>query len=209
MSTIQDLTGQKFGKLTAVSFVERSKRKTFWRWLCDCGNEKIAWASHVKEGRVKSCGCANSESRRAKPDWHGKTNSPEYRTWTNMMTRCYNEKTERFAHYGGKGVRVCERWHDFKLFYADMGDRPVGTSIDRINSDGDYELENCRWATKKEQADNRSISVWIEFDGKRLVLTDWARFFNVTQEAIRKRMRNHGTLEGYKPYKCAAKGRTE
>lgn len=207
MSRREDLTGRKFGNLTAVKFVERRAGKTVWQWLCDCGRTKEAWASHVKEGRVKSCGCANLVARRSKPDWHGMTGSPEHRTWTNMHTRCGNPNSDDFANYGGRGIKVCDSWADFKKFYADMGGRPEGTTIDRIDGNGNYEPTNCRWADKKTQVDNRSISVWIEHDGRRMVLADWARHFGVSPNAIRKRMNIHGTLDGYKPYANKRKGR--
>lgn len=156
MAQIKDITGQRFGKLTAVALVGRIEGRTVWRFRCDCGSSYEGRSGHVHDGRVSSCGCAKVEARRARPDWHGLTNSAEHRCWTNMLTRCCNANSQDWENYGGRGIQVCERWLDFKSFHADMGQKPSAShSIDRIDVNGNYEPGNCRWATPKEQRANQ------------------------------------------------------
>ena len=157
MSKLREITGQQFGKLTAVLLVGIVKRKSIWRFKCECGAVVDRASNHVTSGRTNSCGCIKltGDSNRK----HMMIDSPEYRTWSNMLTRCRNPKCADWAHYGGRGISVCERWTDFRLFYADMGSRPAGTSIDRIDVNRGYEPGNCRWASPIEQRANRRDSI--------------------------------------------------
>lgn len=162
---IGDITGCKFGRLIAqwpVGITRRANK--YWLCLCDCGNLCVARIYDLGNG-VSSCGCWRAELERIGHPRHGhargRRRSREYASWYAMRSRCGNPNTFRYELYGGRGIRVCDRWnHSFENFLADMGLRPPGTSIDRYpNPDGDYEPGNCRWATAKQQRHNRSRNI--------------------------------------------------
>ena len=154
-----DITGQRFGRLVVVGRVENN-HKGLPQWLarCDCGVDKIVLSGNLRAGRQRSCGCLNAEVRRqlGKPraGGHGLYKSGAYRSWLKMKDRCLNTNHIHYSSYGGRGIKICEEWMDFKRFFADMGHRPEGKSLDRIDSNGNYEFQNCKWSTPKEQANN-------------------------------------------------------
>jgi hypothetical protein len=156
MSRPIDRTGQVFTRLTVIEKAGYSPHdKVMWRCLCECGNEVIVVGESLHCGLTKSCGCLRADRARERAT-HGMTNSPEYRSWAAMKTRCLNPNGHAFNYYGGRGIAVCDRWRDsFEAFYADMGPRPTGRSLDRIDNDRGYEPDNCRWATATEQNNNR------------------------------------------------------
>lgn len=160
------MTGKKCGRLTVLEFSHRSTRGEYvWRCLCECGNETRVPGYTLREGHTQSCGCYHSErtaEARRHEKTHGLSNSTTYRSWVAMVQRVTNPNAHNYSYYGGRGISVCDRWLNgdglrtgVECFVADMGERPDGTSLDRINNDGNYETENCRWATRSEQVRNR------------------------------------------------------
>jgi len=134
---------------------------------------------------------------RKKNQQHGMSNTPEYKTWASMVHRCTNEKVPSYKYYGGRGIGVCERWLDFLSFYEDMGDRPDGMTLDRIDNNGDYEPENCRWATRKQQAKNKrpKKQATLTHNGESLTVKQWAERLGVKPSTIHQRIKSGWPIE--------------
>jgi len=182
-----NLSDQTFGKLTVVRQVDTGK----WDCLCECGNMKQVRGTHLRNGDTNSCGCIVKK--------HGMNNSPEAQTLRNMKYRCNNKNSPNFHLYGGRGIAVCDRWSGddgLTNFIADMGERPSSKhSIDRIDNNGNYEPDNCRWATLLEQQNNRRSNVILEYEGERKTLIEWARLSSVSVAAFKNRIRRGWTIE--------------
>lgn len=157
--------GKKYGRLTYLREIPEDKKPQQGHFLCDCGNTKILRLSRVKTGDVKSCGCLQREAASKANKKHGMTGTREYRSWDSMMQRCNNPKNDRYADYGGRGIHVCQEWHDFTNFYADMGDRPDGATLDRIDNELGYSRETV---VGRRQLSNRLTEGNIKVENQNI-----------------------------------------
>lgn len=185
------LTGRRFSRLLVLSRSENSSDgKPMWLCACDCGATVAVRAVLLRNGRTTSCGCFAKELLVKRSSTHRMTRSREWETWHRMKQRCLDKNRSNFSYYGGRGIRVCERWmHSFESFMADMGTRPGdGYSIERLDHNGNYEPGNCKWATLSEQNRNKRSNVWLKFKGKRVLAADLAREYGVSQGCLRYRI---------------------
>lgn len=193
---IIDLSGRRFGKLKVISQCGRIRKEVGWKCVCDCGKEIVVPGYPLRNGNTVSCGCFGRSIIGNATRTHGMSRTPEYRTWSNMITRCTNKSIDRFCRYGGRGIKVCGRWRRFDNFFADMGKRPSPNhSIERKNNDGDYCPSNCKWATRIEQANNSSTNVVLVVNGKSRTLAEWSRFSGIKESTIRQRIKSGMTVE--------------
>jgi len=151
-----DLTGRTFGQVEILGFSHKNEAgNCYWNYRCSCGKESKTTATRLLSGQTQSCGCAGIRLRKELNTKHGQYDTRTYHTWEGMKQRCLNPNATRFPTYGAVGVKVCDRWMKFEAFLEDMGERPAGHTLDRIDPFGDYEPWNCRWATYKEQQNNQ------------------------------------------------------
>jgi hypothetical protein len=160
--------------------------------VCDCGNERPVFVSNLRRGATLSCGCYNVEATSKSNTTHGLAGTKTYKIWVAMKRRCQNSKDTNFARYGGRGIKVCERWQKFENFYKDMGAQPNGLTIERIDGNKDYQPDNCKWATYKEQANNVSSNqrYTLLIDGKWQTknVTQWAEHFGIKPSTVFTRL---------------------
>jgi len=192
-----DMAGQKFGRLTAIT---RGKRLTSggnmritWLCRCDCGKESVVDSQLLRTGNTKSCGCWNRESARRRQYRHGMNRTPEYESWCAAKKRCNNPKGHDRVNYGGRGIKMCPEWESsFAAFYLELGPRPKGYSLDRIDVNRGYEPGNCRWATIDEQSNNRRNCHYVNFEGERMTISQCARRVGVRPMRLRHQLRDLG-----------------
>lgn len=149
------LESEKFGRLKFISEAEKKGLSRMGLFLCDCGVQVTTYIANVRSGKKRSCGCLRLDYlKNPVQKKHGLSQTPTYSSWVNMMYRCNSDNATGYENYGGRGICVCDRWHDFSNFLKDMGERPSGMSIDRIDTNGNYEPSNCKWSTRSEQSKN-------------------------------------------------------
>lgn len=191
-----DITGVRFGRLTAISYHSSSSQGRNWLCKCDCGTETYCEANQLKRGHKRSCGCLQIDHARKIKTTHGMANTPTHNSWKSMIARCNYKGNGSYPRYGGRGISVCERWLiSFENFYADMGEKPLGKTLDRIDVNGNYELTNCRWATDEEQDNNKTTSVKVTIDGVTMTYSQWGRKLNQDPCVLRWRYLRFGTFE--------------
>jgi hypothetical protein len=190
----------KHERLTPIAYLpgrNKTGRRSAYVCRCDCGNETTIEVNDFRKGRTKSCGCFKRERMRTMTLSHDGTRKPEYSVWHMMKIRCLNPNATCFAHYGGRGITVCDRWRDsFAAFYADMGPRPSQNhSLDRIDNSKGYEPDNCRWNTSFVQARNRRSTRLLSAFGKSQCISDWAVEYGLTVPCLFARLRKGIQLE--------------
>lgn len=197
---IQDITGQRFGKLKVLNFAYKEKGVYYWLCQCDCGKEKIISRNHLQSLHTKSCGCLQKEKARNFHLIHNMANSRIYHIWRDIKDRCLNMKKQNYKYYGGRGIRVCEEWkNDFMNFYnwAMANGYNDKLTIDRRNNDGNYEPNNCRWTTKQEQANNTRRNRYITYKGKTQSLANWCRELKLNYKLTKQRIQKHSPEQAF------------
>lgn len=194
----EDLTGVHFGRWTAQYYVEGT-RPTKWWCVCDCGIERAILAGALKKGGSLSCGCYIRDITSARSLVHGRADGTDrtYRTWCRIKERCYTPTHKDYPRWGGVGIQVCDRWRfgenglsGFECFLLDMGEHPEGYSIDRRDGTKHYSPDNCRWATAKEQANNRKSTVFLTVDGITKPLSEWCDIYGIGSKTVLYRLKH-------------------
>ena len=190
---LKDETEKVFYRLTVIARHDNYKDGSAqWLCQCKCGNTVVYKGAALRSGVAKSCGCYNIEA-------HTKHNScftPEYKSWQSAKDRCHNIHSKDYPRYGGRGIYVCDKWkNDFSAFYADMGKRPKYYSIGRIDNDGPYSPDNCRWESPIQQSNNRKSSKFVTQDGVTKSISEWAREFGLTPQAVSSRLKRWGKIK--------------
>ena len=197
------MVGKKYGLLQVLSIAEIKNKAQHKAYLCkcDCGNQKIIIGASIRAGRSKSCGCLSRQSQftSSRTIKHGQSRSKTYQIWIGMKNRCADySKGKTRKNYYDKGIKVCKEWQIFENFYNDMGQCPEGMTIERIDSNGNYEPLNCKWATPKEQANNTSANHLVEYDGKRQTISQWAEQLGIKPNTLTYRLKRAFTADLHK-----------
>ena len=185
----------RYGRLIVVG--PEGKTRDKHECICDCGNAVFVALNSLRCGNTKSCGCLSSELSSARFRKHGGKGTSEYTSWQLMKDRCYNKNNRTFSYYGGRGVRVCDQWvGDFLAFISDMGNKPDPSySIDRIDGDGDYTPDNCKWSSKTDQVRNRRNTKLVEYNGETKPLAEWCEILKLDYAKTNKRLWRNWSAE--------------
>lgn len=194
MSRKNDLSGMRFGKLTVLNRSERkdsNNAKAYWDCICECGKRTTVHRANLLSGRTISCGCIRKELAIKQATKHNGSGTRLYRIWSGMHSRCYNSDIPQYQRYGGRGISVCAEWRDFSVFkqWAESNGYSSELTLDRIDNYGDYSPQNCRWATKKKQANNTSKTTKVEWNGVEKSLGEWADVVNIPRQVLWKRIK--------------------
>ena len=193
MANKKPIIGMKFGRLTALYETGKGSHGYMYLFQCDCGNTKELSASIVRTGKTSSCGCLRSETTSTKNFVHGLVHSRSYQSWQAMKTRCTNKNQDAYKRYGGAGLSFDPSWEFFENFVKDMGERPIGMSLDRIDNNKGYSKENCRWATIAQQNRNTKQNVFITHNGKTMCMKDWSYETGIPYPTIQDRVKRNKT----------------
>lgn len=192
MAKFIDLTGVKFGRLAVIKQAGRNKRgQIVWSCECDCGKEVVVCGASLRRGNTRSCGCLQRERAIEYNTKHGGKGTRLYKTWKGIKERCFNPNKTKYSIYGGRGITICDEWkNDFKAFreWAMANGYNDTLTIDRIDANGNYEPSNCRWATQKEQQNNKRNNHLITFNGETHTLTEWASIKNIPRRTLQDRI---------------------
>ena len=194
---LKDLINIRFSKLLVKERSSNLKDGTAtWLCICDCGNQRIIAGTSLRAGRNKSCGCASPLFTTERMKTHGKSRDRIYSIWVGMLIRCSEKsKGKTRKNYFLRGIKVCDKWKNFKSFYEDMGEPSLNYSIERINNNGNYEPGNCKWATSKEQGNNTSANKKIEFNGQIKNISQWAELLNIKPNTLTYRLKRGWSIE--------------
>lgn len=190
-----NLEGKQFGRWTVIEKAGHSRhKKVLWRCRCSCGNERFVGTGELMSGGTKSCGCLKNELVRARMTTHGKINTRLYSIWGGMKSRCHNKNGPGYYDYGGRGITVCKEWENFDQFYewAMKNGYRDDLTIDRIDVNGNYEPDNCRWITNAEQQRNKRDNHYITYNGETNVLRDWSKILGINESTLSHRINSYG-----------------
>lgn len=194
-----DLTGRTFSFLTVTSEAPKLGISRRWHCKCVCGKEPITHGNHLLSGTTKSCGCMRTALMVKRQTTHNMSRTKIYGVWSSMLNRCRNPKHPAYPHYGARGITVCQEWMDFATFFSDMGERPAGHQLDRINNDGPYSPDNCRWTDTLTQHRNRRNTIRVTHNGETKFLVEWAKQFSANYDVMANHYRKHGSIARFQP----------
>jgi len=190
-----DLSGKTFGRLFVTGKTKLEKEVLFWECICNCGTICFVRGQQLRIGKTLSCGCLHRDMTSKASYIHGMSHKQIHNIWCSIKQRCNNVKNSSYHNYGGRGITICDEWLDFDRFYSDMGECPAGMTIDRIDNDKGYFKENCHWATRKEQANNRRNGKKIEFNGVEKTQAEWEDFLSLPRGIIWGRLNRGWSIE--------------